>query len=146
MPNKTLYVSDDDAAIWSKAQEAAGPDGERSLSKVVTTALAQYVASREPVEDEFVAEAAHRVEDRELVRRVRALIRRTGVDNISWAFGRALILEGASRSRAATKAQATLGPEGRAAAARKAVAAKGVEGQRRAARKAWATRKATASR
>ena len=142
MSNKTLYVSDEDERIWSKAQKI-GERGGGSLSKVVSAALQEYVCSLEAEaadEDDLTARAEQRVYDRDLVARIRAFVRRHGVDDVSWAFGRALVVEGASRSRAATKAQTTLGREGREAAARKAVASKGVEGLQRAARKAWATR------
>lgn len=147
MPNKTLYVSDEDEAIWSKAQRA-GEGGERSLSKVVAVALAEYLANREAKPDggSLLAEAEERVAGRVLVSEIRALIHRHGVNGVSWAFGRALVLEGGKLSRAAAKTQVKLGRAGRQAAAAKAVATKGVAGQQRAARKAAATRKAKAGK
>ena len=39
---KTLYVSDEDEAIWADAQKSGAGD-ENSLSKVVTMALAEYL-------------------------------------------------------------------------------------------------------
>ena len=42
--NKTLYVSDQDAEVWERAEKLAG-DGK--VSKVVTDYLKQYVAMKE---------------------------------------------------------------------------------------------------
>ena len=42
MPNKTIYVSDDDLALYKRAQELAG-----NLSSAISTALRQYVEMEE---------------------------------------------------------------------------------------------------
>jgi hypothetical protein len=144
MPNRTLYVSDEDEAIWKAAQEA-GDVG--SLSKVVTTALAEYVNSRRPASDEdLLADAEERVADRDLVARMSDLIGRHGAKDASWAFGRALMREGALRSRGAVDANKTRGPQGRKDIAKKASATKGVEGRSKSARGAAATRRVQAKR
>lgn len=42
MPNKTIYVSDDDLALYKRAQELAG-----NLSQAISTALRRYVEMEE---------------------------------------------------------------------------------------------------
>jgi EXLDI family protein len=42
MPNKTIYVSDDDLALYKRAQEIAG-----NLSQAISTALRRYVELEE---------------------------------------------------------------------------------------------------
>ncbi|ADB29184.1 hypothetical protein Kfla_0055 [Kribbella flavida DSM 17836] len=42
MPNKTIYVSDDDLALYKRAQEIAG-----NLSSAISTALRRYVEMEE---------------------------------------------------------------------------------------------------
>ena len=49
MPNKTIYIAEDDMAIFQKAQEVAG----ESISKVIVQALQQYVALKEALSSGF---------------------------------------------------------------------------------------------
>jgi EXLDI family protein len=49
MPNKTIYVSDDDQALFKRAQELAGG----SLSSAITTALRRYVEAQEGLEEGY---------------------------------------------------------------------------------------------
>ena len=42
MANKTIYIADEDLAVFQKAQEIAG----ESISKVIAKALRQYVVER----------------------------------------------------------------------------------------------------
>jgi EXLDI family protein len=48
MPNKTIYVSDDDLELFKRASELAG-----SLSAAITTALRRYVDAQEGLESGF---------------------------------------------------------------------------------------------
>jgi EXLDI family protein len=48
MPNKTIYVSDDDLALFKRAGELAG-----SLSAAITIALRRYVDAQEGLESGF---------------------------------------------------------------------------------------------
>jgi EXLDI family protein len=48
MPNKTIYVSDDDLALYKRAQELAG-----NLSQAISTALRRYVELEEGRLDGF---------------------------------------------------------------------------------------------
>jgi hypothetical protein len=142
MAKKTLYVSDQDEGVWGQAEHVAGAE---SLSRFVTESIrlrldsATDGATSEPEED--VQVAVGRSEHSALVNSCRALLRKHGWEKLALAYSRALIQEGAARSRAKRKADVSLGPEGRQAAARKRSETMGPEGRKRAARAAWVTRK-----
>jgi hypothetical protein len=42
VPNKTLYVRDEDTAVWDRAEEAA-EKARQSVSQLVATALRHYL-------------------------------------------------------------------------------------------------------
>jgi len=49
MPNKTIYIADEDMAVFQKAQEIAG----KSISKVIAEALREYVVRKNLEGTEF---------------------------------------------------------------------------------------------
>ncbi len=51
-PNKTLYIRDEDAPIWERAEQAAGVS-RQSLSQLVATALRRYLPTIHTPADEM---------------------------------------------------------------------------------------------
>ncbi|HZC25704.1 MAG TPA: EXLDI protein, partial [Actinopolymorphaceae bacterium] len=49
MPNKTIYVADDDMALYQRAQELVGGN----LSAAITTALRRYIELEEGRQEGF---------------------------------------------------------------------------------------------
>jgi hypothetical protein len=143
MGTKTLYVAEEDEKVWQELRSRAG-DTDASVSRTVAEALRSYLDAAQAVDDEEsdVTVSISKADHTTLITRFRQLLRRYGRDRVSVAYARACYWEGASRSRAKTRADVTMGAAGRIGAARKAVATKGDAGLRRTARKAQTTRKA----
>ena len=113
MAKKTLYVSDDDEPVWSTAKRL-GAKSEASMSKLVTLALGEYVASHPgPLRGGVQVDgdvAVRRIQhaDAPLTNRLRELLRRFGRDRVALAYARACYEE-AAREAVATGALAAKG-------------------------------------
>ena len=101
MPKKTLYVSDEDEAVWDSAKRL-GARSEASISRLVTLALGEYVASHPSpihggvkIDSDKVVRKTRSAVDAPLTHQVRELLNRFGRDRVALAFARACFDEGA---------------------------------------------------
>jgi hypothetical protein len=140
MGTRTLYVNEQDEAIWNEARSLTGDESGESLSRLVTEGLCTLLADRRAaVEEEADKRRLESGPARAMVADFTKDLRRFGWEEVGRCFTRACIDYGAERSRAKRKADDTLGPEGRKANARKAQETLGVEGRKARARKAQET-------
>ena len=108
MAKKMLYVSDEDESVWDAAKRV-GSQTDASMSKVVTLALAEYVAGhpgglRGGVQiDGEVAVRRLKSADAPLVKQLRQLLTRYGPDRVALAYARACYDAGARAARGADK-------------------------------------------
>ena len=108
MAKKMLYVSDEDESVWDAAK-MLGSRTDASMSKLVTLALSEYVAGhpgglRGGVHiDGDVAVRRLQSADAPLMKQVRQLVARYGLDRVALAYARACYDAGASAGRSADK-------------------------------------------
>ena len=108
MGTKTLYVSDEDEKVWQGLKSRAD-DTDGSVSRIVTDALRAYLDAAREADNEArdVTISLSKAEQATLITRLRHLLRRYGRDRVAVAYSRACYWEGAARSRAKDRSEAS---------------------------------------